>query len=266
MIDRIEELLGSLAAGDEEEQESGLAQKRGDVVSSGLSSERSESREAPEGRTAFAVSESLGRVANRRSVTTEKRGDVVSSGLSSERSESGEAPEDRTAFAVSESLGRVANRRSVTTGEIAPERSEPIAGELWKDGPVWTVRGAGPEADEARRMAAVERTARTEEVLQPPRDGDPVWVGLERAARGGAAGLTLEGVGRSTGLEQTGLKGLYRQTVRGLQPAAPALPPEQSGRTARAQESGSAASLAVDELDRAVRRDSRRYDGGMNIY
>ena len=80
----------------------------------------------------------------------------------------------------------------------------------------------------------------------------------------------MEGAGRSgaarAGLEQAGLKELYRQTVRGLRPAVPALLPEQTGKTARAQEPGSAVSLAVDELDRAVRRDSRRYDGGMSIY
>ena len=89
--------------------------------------------------------------------------------------------------------------------------------------------------------------------------------GLERAAQGGTAAPAPESAGRS-GLEQAGLKGLYRQAVQGLRPAAPALPPEQAERTAGAQEPGSAASLAVDELDRAVRRDSRRYDGGMSIY
>lgn len=143
-------------------------------------------------------------------------------------------------------------------------------GERWRDGPVWTVRGVEPETDEAWSIASTERTAPAEEALRPARDEDPVWAGLEWAARGGTAGPALESAGRSgsaqTGLEQAGLKGLYRQTVRGLRPAAPALPPEQAGRTARAQEPGSAASLAVDELDRAVRRDSRRYDGGMSIF
>ena len=155
-------------------------------------------------------------------------------------------------------------RPGLIAGETAAERAE-TAGELWKDGPVWTVRSADPEMDEAQRTAAAERTAQTEEAFQPARDGDLVWAGLERAARGGTAGLALERTGRS-GAVQAGLEGLYRQTVQGLRPAAPALPPEQAGRTARAQEPGSAASLAVDELDRAVRRDSRRYDGGMSIY
>ena len=148
--------------------------------------------------------------------------------------------------------------------QTAAERVQ-AARELWKDGPVWTVRGGSPEMDEARRIVTAGRTAQTEEILQPSRDGNLALAGLERAARGGTAGLALERVGRA-GLARGGLEGLYRQTVRGLRPAAPALPPEQAGRTSRALEPGSAASLAVDELDRAVRRDSRRYDGGMSIY
>ena len=51
---------------------------------------------------------------------------------------------------------------------------------------------------------------------------------------------------------------------------APAVLPDpaggRSGLGGRIQGPGSAASLAVDELDRAVRRDSRRYDGEMRIY
>lgn len=166
--------------------------------------------------------------------------------------------------------GTVANRRGGTTGEIAWAWPEPAAGGLWKVGPVWTVRSVKTEAGAVQRAGAAGRTEQGEKVLQPSRDGGPVWSGWEQAARGGIAGLALESVRRSgpaqTGLEQAGLKGLYRKTVQGLRPAAPALPPEQTGKTARAQEPGSAASLAVDELDRAVRRDSRRYDGGMSIY
>ena len=171
--------------------------------------------------------------------SAQKRGAVVSSGLRSERSKSGEAPRDRTAFAQSESLARAANRRSVT------------AGELREDGPVWTVSGGPRSMDEAQRAASAGRTAQTEEILPLPRDS-----GLN---------LTPEGAERF-GTGQAGLEGLYRQTVRGLRPAAPALPPEQAERTTRDQEPENAASLTVDELDRAVRRDSRRYDGGMSIY
>ena len=66
----------------------------------------------------------------------------------------------------------------------------------------------------------------------------------------------------------SGLEELYRETAREtLPPAVLAVP--QGGRgefAAGMEEPGSAASLAVEELDRAVRRDSRRYDGEMSIY
>ena len=65
-----------------------------------------------------------------------------------------------------------------------------------------------------------------------------------------------------------GLEELYRETVRETLPST-ALAVPQGGRgefASRGPEPGSAASLAVDELDRAVRRDSRRYDGEMSIY
>ena len=162
-----------------------------------------------------------------------------------------------------------------TAGETVPERSGRMTGEAegeetGKGGPVWTVRGAAAETGQTQRAAAAEQTVRTGQVLQPPMGGELSLAGLERTAGDGAVDPALKRVGRPgparTGLEQAGLKGLYRQTVRGLRPAAPALPPEQAGKTARAQEPGGAASLAVDELDRAVRRDSRRYDGGMSIY
>ena len=155
-------------------------------------------------------------------------------------------------------------RPGLIAGESAAEETE-TAGESWKDEPVWTVRGVSPEIDKAQRIAAEERAARTQEALLPLRDGALIWPGLERAARGGTMSPALERLGRP-GAALAGLEGLYRQIVQGLRPAAPSLPPEQAGRAARAQEPGSAASLAVDELDRAVRRDSRRYDGGMSIY
>ena len=176
-----------------------------------------------------------------------------------------EEQKDILALPVTEESVPVSSRNS--GGEAGRTVTESIesAGKLWKGGPVWTVQNVVSEMDEARRTAAAERTAQAGEVLQPPQNGEPVWADLERAARGGIADLALESAGRS-GVVWAGLKGLYRQTVGGLRPAAPALPPEQAGRTAPAREPGSAASLAVDEMDRAVRRDSRRYDGGLSIY
>lgn len=128
--------------------------------------------------------------------------------------------------------------------------------------PVWledvgavreTVRAIG-------RQAVAETLGRTAGALEAAR---PETVGMPRGTGAGGAAASAAADGRGTG---TGLDRLYRQAVGAARPAAPALPPERAGRTVRAEEPGSAASLAVDELDRAVRRDSRRYDGGMSIY
>ena len=285
MIDRIEELLGSLAAEDEDEQE------QEDVLTLPVAEEAvpaSPRRDEGEAGTVGTDDRSGGRTAEE--IVLERPGLIA-----------GETVPERPVPAAGETGGGKTGDRSGgrTAGEIALERPGLIAGsavlerpvpvagetgdgkagdrsggrtaeEIWKDGPVWTVRSVEPEMDETPGISTAGRTVRAEEVPHPLRDGERAWAGLERAARNGAAGPESEGAGRSgparDGLEQAGLKGLYRQTVQGLRPAAPALPPEQAGRTVRAQEPGSAASLAVDELDRAVRRDSRRYDGGMSIY
>lgn len=159
-----------------------------------------------------------------------------------------------------------------TAGEIAAERPVVTAGKaadgatedtLWKKGPVWTVRSAAPEIDAVRRQAMADRTGEAAEVLGAAKAGGTEPAGAEQMAAGARAEWAA---GIRAAEASAGLEGLYRQAVRGVRPAAPALPPERAGRTARVQEPGSAASLAVDELDRAVRRDSRRYDGGMSIF
>ena len=102
-------------------------------------------------------------------------------------------------------------------------------------------------------------------VLRRPGAGD-----VEIAELAGAPGQTsapeeMGAVMESMAAEK-GLEGLYRQTVQASRPAAQNLPVEQAGRMPLAQEPGRTAALTVDELDRAVRRDSRRYDGGMTIF
>jgi hypothetical protein len=58
---------------------------------------------------------------------------------------------------------------------------------------------------------------------------------------------------------------LYRQVVRAGYLAAETA--RQPGRaTVTQQVTVGAPSLTADELDRAVRRDSRRYDGAMELY
>ena len=59
---------------------------------------------------------------------------------------------------------------------------------------------------------------------------------------------------------------LYRGAAEGARAPAPALSPERVPRTMPEREAGGATPLTVEELDRAVRRDSRRYDGGMSIF
>lgn len=63
-----------------------------------------------------------------------------------------------------------------------------------------------------------------------------------------------------------GLEELYRRTVQAARPAmaSPAAP--QAGQGVRLGEPEAPRQLTVDELDRAVRRDSRRYDGGMTLF
>lgn len=133
----------------------------------------------------------------------------------------------------------------------------------------WEGPAAQDEGADGPREDALEQTAGAAgAVLGLARVGrmDPGGSGAGdgpgRAAVEGAQGLPTAGTGRDT----PGLERLYRQAVQAVRPGAPALPPEGAVRTIRAQEPEGAAASAVDELDRAVRRDSRRYDGGMSIF
>ena len=87
------------------------------------------------------------------------------------------------------------------------------------------------------------------------------WPGMRRGAK--QDGEPAQAIGREA---QSGLEALYRRTAQASRPPVQNLPVEQAGRTLQAEEPGRAAALTVDELDRAVRRDSRRYDGGMTIF
>lgn len=140
--------------------------------------------------------------------------------------------------------------------EAEDRQSPPPGPELWP--------GAAREAGAAAPQdGALERRALAEEL-----EG-AVWVQrpaaeaagrLEAAARTGGPEIPRQEAG-------SGLEELYRRTAQAASPAAAlALPVEQAGRIPPAEEPGRSAALAVDELDRAVRRDSRRYDGGMSIY
>ncbi len=62
-----------------------------------------------------------------------------------------------------------------------------------------------------------------------------------------------------------GTLALYRGAARGIRSAQAAAAPAAGAAVAERMTAGTG-SLTVDELDRAVRRDSRRYDGGMELY
>lgn len=119
---------------------------------------------------------------------------------------------------------------------------------------VWPILdGDGPGAAAARRQP------------EGPGDAPPEEGNAPREDRDGERGAEMARVIRRG--DESGLDGLYRRAVQASRPAAPqVLPPEQAGRPFRAEEPGRTAALTVEELDRAVRRDSRRYDGGMTLF
>lgn len=94
----------------------------------------------------------------------------------------------------------------------------------------------------------------------PEKNLDLSWLFQGGAETVGAA-LKMGRTGREP---LSGLEGLYRRaTETALAPAAvPAAPTGQSV----LREEVPAAGLTAEELDRTVRRDSRRYDGAMSIY
>lgn len=164
-----------------------------------------------------------------------------------------------------------------TAGEIASEQPGRIAEETAvPDGPVWTVRSVVPELDAlGQQMPAGRMGEMVEDVNAAELSGTravgtrQMSVGLGLAAEP-AAGARTAGTppmpAERAVQAQAGLEGLYRQTVQAARPAAPALPLERVEGPGRIRESGSSPPPTVDELDRAVRRDSRRYDGGMSIF
>lgn len=155
--------------------------------------------------------------------------------------------------------------QGLDAGEPLPAAGEtadvegPLHAEEPEDGPVWR-----PEAGAAERAGAAwrrELAGQTDDAaVDAARMAAEAAVERLSVEKGGALARAVK-----RGAE-SGLEGLYRQAVQASRPAPQALPVEQAGRTLRAEEPGRAAALTVDELDRAVRRDSRRYDGGMTIF
>ncbi len=144
--------------------------------------------------------------------------------------------------------------RVLEAGDIPLERQEEIDGAIRDDAAAEKTAGPWDE------LTAVVTGRNGAVLLRRPGAGD-----MSLAELAGADRQPDGAIGPMTSAER-GLERLYKQTVQASRPAAQILPAERAGQTARAEEPGRTAALTVEELDRAVRRDSRRYDGGMTLF
>lgn len=130
--------------------------------------------------------------------------------------------------------------------ETAP--AEPVPANFWRDGLEKIITGPNGTP-----------------LLRRPGGGDVELTKLPNAkAEDGPT--AVDAVTDSLQPAERGLEGLYRQAVRAARPAAQAPAAPRQGQAARLGEPETPRQLTVDELDRAVRRDSRRYDGGLDIF
>lgn len=133
---------------------------------------------------------------------------------------------------------------------------EPFPGRGVEDGTeaqLWDEESEGTSASGAEAAEAVRRAAES---------------AREAAAAGGAGQSGAEAerlglAGRVSGQGRGGLE-MYRRLVRMGRAGETARPHSQTAASQR--QTVGAPSLTVDVLDRAVRRDSRRYDGAMELY
>lgn len=149
-----------------------------------------------------------------------------------------------------------------------PGAGEP-AGTLEPEQPAYRPWGNEPE-DSGTPPQALEAA-----VMEAGGAKPPAWAAGAAPRSGAAAPPGQTGPGRAqtpsppAAPERAGGQGLaelYRQTARAARPPAPAAAPVQSGSRAPEREGADTPGLTAEELDRAVRRDSRRYDGGMTIF
>lgn len=149
-------------------------------------------------------------------------------------------------------------------GEGEPDRpgeEEPDCGRRWDELPEADGLQSAGRDKTAAPMAGAERPLGS----GPAADRDGETAKGPEAEDGEAE--APEGPVRPEPEREMELKELYRQVLRASRPAAQSLPAEPVGRAVRAWEGGPPpAGLTVEELDWAVRRDSRRYDGGMTLF
>ena len=132
-------------------------------------------------------------------------------------------------------------------GSMAESLAESLAGKLSEGVDRLTRRGAG-----GLSWGAVVPGPAPGSVEEPEAED---WAGPEGVAWAGEMGRDL-----------AGLEALYQRTAQAVRPEAPGLDDGGAGIAVRAEEPVPAAALTVEELDRAVRRDSRRYDGQMELF
>lgn len=161
-----------------------------------------------------------------------------------------------------------------------PEEEPEPAPEGWADGETDALETAyRAEAGEPAELPEPEWPVycpwdeEPEERTVPPRRleaavreaGD---VKLTTGAAGQMAGrlASQTAAAEQAGTGSRGLAELYRQTAQAVRPATPAVTPAQAGSRVLEREDAGGPPLTAEELDRAVRRDSRRYDGGMSIF
>lgn len=144
--------------------------------------------------------------------------------------------------------------REETGQEERAAPAPPEDGELWGE----IFRADGERTPEDGRPVADHENGLT--APRAPGAGDGQAAGPRPEEPAAAADAPAPGAA------ERGLEKLYRRAAQAGRPATQSLPVEQAGRTRHAEEPGHAAALTVDELDRAVRRDSRRYDGGITIF
>lgn len=165
-------------------------------------------------------------------------------------------------------------RPSGAEDEAEPAEAPGGDGPDWMDGP----EGLPGETDWAQVRADGPEGAVWSEELDPE-TGRTVWTlaraGLGRETDGawdaGTEADRAAGPGRrpeagAAGSALAGLAELYRGAASEGRAPAPAAVPEGGRRTVLERTAEGAPGLTVEELDRAVRRDSRRYDGGMSIF
>lgn len=261
MVDRLEELLTMMDDGDEDEEED--EEEREDALDlTGRTASAAVSLEEDDGEAAAAGDGG----AERWDDPAEPGGGETKRSADDAAGGDGGVPAralKRSASEMADMNGAVSEEEPERSdGEAADEGDSAFEEELG-DGLVWRLDiGAAQRAEAAWRRALADRPdGAAAEALRMTAEGT-MGTAVERLSveRG-------EELGRVVRHEpEIGLEGLYRQTVRAVRPAPQVLPVEQAGRTARAEEPGRTAALTVDELDRAVRRDSRRYDGGMTIF